>query len=544
MSYAKHLDPSKTPQSEPIPGTMQVPNSAGGYSFKIDKWAQLDRFLILGAEGGSYYATERALTLDNADAVKACVELDGPRTVRRVVEISESGRAPKNEPAIMVLAYCAKKGDEATRRAAHAALPRVCRIGTHLHHFAEYVQAFGGWGRGTRNAVARWYQRDAKDVAHQVVKYQSRDGWSNRDLLRLSHPQPPTKEHGAIYNWIVKGEGPKEEWSKGAAVELIWAVEQAKKADVATLLRLIRDHRLPRECIPTEHLNEPRVWAALLEHMKPEAMIRNLAKMTAVGLLKPMSQDAAFIRERLTDVERLRKARLHPIKVLAALLTYASGHGVRGSLSWNPVQEIVSALDVAFYKTFETVEPTGKRTMLAMDVSGSMDGGVVAGVPGLSPRIASAAMAMVTAATEARHMFIGFASGGVHRSYAYGSSRSAEIVDLPLTSRMDLGTVCRTMAAVPFGGTDCALPMMHALERKLEVDTFVVYTDSETWAGNIHPVQALQKYRKETGIPAKLVVVGMVSNGFTIADPNDAGMLDVVGFDTAAPAVMADFARG
>jgi 60 kDa SS-A/Ro ribonucleoprotein len=35
-----------------------------------------------------------------------------------------------------------------------------------------------------------------------------------------------------------------------------------------------------------------------------------------------------------------------------------------------------------------------------------------------------------------------------------------------------------------------------------------------------------------------------VSNGFSIADPNDAGMLDIVGFDTAAPQVLADFVKG
>ena len=75
------------------------------------------------------------------------------------------------------------------------------------------------------------------------------------------------------------------------------------------------------------------------------------------------------------------------------------------------------------------------------------------------------------------------------------------------------------------------------------MDAFVIYTDSETWAGETHPVQALRQYREKTGIAAKLVTVGMVSNGFSIADPNDAGMLDVVGFDTAAPAVIADFIR-
>ena len=58
------------------------------------------------------------------------------------------------------------------------------------------------------------------------------------------------------------------------------------------------------------------------------------------------------------------------------------------------------------------------------------------------------------------------------------------------------------------------------------------------------PVQALQEYRRKLGIPAKLVVVGMTANGFSIADPNDGGMLDVVGFDAATPQLISDFIAG
>jgi 60 kDa SS-A/Ro ribonucleoprotein len=94
---------------------------------------------------------------------------------------------------------------------------------------------------------------------------------------------------------------------------------------------------------------------------------------------------------------------------------------------------------------------------------------------------------------------------------------------------------------VQFGATDCAQPMLWAMRHRVEADAFVVYTDNETWAGDVHPVEALWQYRERTGIPAKLVVVGMASTGFSIADPNDAGMLDVVGFDTAAPNAIADF---
>jgi 60 kDa SS-A/Ro ribonucleoprotein len=87
------------------------------------------------------------------------------------------------------------------------------------------------------------------------------------------------------------------------------------------------------------------------------------------------------------------------------------------------------------------------------------------------------------------------------------------------------------------GGTDCALPMLWAARNKLNVSGFVTYTDSETWAGNIHPAQALRQYRSEFFGDAKAVVVGMTSNGFTLADPNDRGMLDVVGFDTSVRAL-------
>jgi 60 kDa SS-A/Ro ribonucleoprotein len=98
------------------------------------------------------------------------------------------------------------------------------------------------------------------------------------------------------------------------------------------------------------------------------------------------------------------------------------------------------------------------------------------------------------------------------------------------------------MAALPMGGTDCALPMLYAMDQKLKVDVFCIYTDSETWAGEIQPVQALDQYRQKMGIPAKLVVVGMTSNGFSLADPSDSGMLDCVGFSTDTPTVISNFA--
>jgi 60 kDa SS-A/Ro ribonucleoprotein len=137
-------------------------------------------------------------------------------------------------------------------------------------------------------------------------------------------------------------------------------------------------------------------------------------------------------------------------------------------------------------------------------------------------------MSLVTAATEARHTFVGF---------------TTELSMLSISPRQRLDDVVAEIERHPMGGTDCAQPMVWAQKHRVDVDTFVIYTDNETGAGSVHPVQALRAYRDARGIPAKLVVVGMTSTGFSVADPADAGMLDVVGFDTAAPPVIADFAR-
>jgi 60 kDa SS-A/Ro ribonucleoprotein len=152
-------------------------------------------------------------------------------------------------------------------------------------------------------------------------------------------------------------------------------------------------------------------------------------------------------------------------------------------------------------------------------------------------------MALVTAATEPECETIAFSApagggyGGMHGGGESGITR------VTLSPRMRLDDVIKRIRAIPMGGTDCALPMVWARRNGLKVSGFITYTDSETWAGSIHPAQALRLYRDEFVSDAKAVVVGMTSNGFTLADPNDRGMLDVVGFDTTVPAVIADFVR-
>src|SRR5260370_11655295 len=180
----------KTPQMAAlVDRPEQVQNSAGGYLWPVDNWMRLERFLILGSEGGTYYVCERKLILENAIAVRECLNADGLRVVRIVEEISVSGRAPKNDPALFVLALAAspKFADAKTNAAPLEALPRVARAGRHLSTFVALVANLRGGGRGLRSAVADWYlSKPAAELAHQMIKYQRRGRWTHSALLRLS----------------------------------------------------------------------------------------------------------------------------------------------------------------------------------------------------------------------------------------------------------------------------------------------------------------------------------------------------------------------
>lgn len=512
----------------------QIENSSGAFVYKVDEWQKLDRFLILGTEGGSYYATEQKLTKENAKNVAKLIKKNGVKVVDRVVEVSLEGLAPNNDPALFVLAMASAEGDVETRRAAYLALPKVARIGTHLFHFAQFREQFAGWGKGMRKAVERWYnEKDVDKVAFQLGKYQSRDGWSHRDLMRLAHVNPgEDAQRSTVYKWAVDSSSVDRGVLREAS-PILDAYEEIKKTDNdKRVLELVTEFNLPLEMVPTDKRNR-KVYEAMLDNFGITALIRNLGKLSELGILDSKNfSDVNRVVERLTDEDAIQKGRVHPISILISMLTYKQGHGVKGKLTWTPNAKVVDALDEAFYMAFKTIEPTGKRILIALDVSSSMGMQGWESIPNtfLTARDASAAMSMAVARTEKNYMVCGFCN---------------TFKELNITGKQSLPQVIKTVSGLPFGSTDCSLPMTWAIQNKAKFDAFIVYTDNETnHYSSLQPATALKRYRDQMGIDAKLIVNGMVANDFTIADPNDPGMLDVVGFDASAPQIISRFIKG
>lgn len=510
-----------TPQTQPIPGSNQVRNNAGGYVYQVSDKSRLERFLILGTEGGTYYQGERELTKENAGFLINYCTASPVEFFETVRDVSVKGRAYKQNPTLFSFAIACSFGTPESKAAALREVSSICRTGTMLFQFNKYLEQFRGRGRAVNTAVANWYlNRNIDSLQNQLVKYQGRDGWTQRDLLRLSKPKPDTDARKNAFAWVVG-----KEYST-AELPMIAAFEAAKAAkDVNDVVAAITEGKLPWEAVPSEWLREPKVWEAILPHLGLNALFRNLARLTNIGLVAPNSAAAKLVAERLTDAEQIANQRVHPMQVLLALTTYRAGRGVKGDLNWNPVASVIDAVDDAFYMSFGNVPSTGKRRLIALDVSGSMTMPVMN--THLSCRDATAALAMLAVRSEEMEV--------------YTKGFSTQFVNLPFTKKMDLAAAVNTVNRLPFQGTDCSLPMVWALQNKIEVDSFEVYTDNETYAGRMHPVQALKQYRDTTGIPAKLVVNGMTATNFTIADPSDPGMLDVVGFDASAPQAISYF---
>ncbi len=515
-----------TPQIQPIPGreAEMKQNHAGGFTFTLTHWGVFDRFLLLGSEQGGYYVGERDVTKQSFDVVKRCLAEDGVRVVNRLVEFSLAGRAPKNDPAVVALALAAVHGDPCTVAAAYEALPKVARTGTWLFLFVSILDSLGKWNAAAKRGVAAWYtSKTVEKLAVQLLKYQQRHGWAHRDVLRLAHVKPADDVQSSLFRHSVTGELPE------GAPQILVDFELLKRApDKQTVLKLVEgSDLLTWEMVPTQFLTDADVLFALMKNMGLTALIRKLGALTAHGVLAPLSEGAKLTISKLSDADALRRGRVHPVTLLQAFKQYQTGHGEKGSLLWTPDQRVLDALNDAFYEAFGTAERTDENYLLGVDISGSMQGARVNGSPNLTAAEVAAVMAMAIARNQPNHCIVGF---------------NQKLVELKVSPTMRLdGAMAALNQHWDGGGTDCAKAFEYALQRQLPVDRVVCLTDNETYAGAQAPVQALHRLRQGIGRFVKSAVIGTSVSEFTIADPNDAGMVDIAGFDSAAAQIIAQF---
>lgn len=430
------------------------------------------------------------------------------------------------------------------RRAALSAASKMIRQASQLFQLVDLTDHQRGWGRIFHKLVEDFYnESDARELAYQIIKYGQRNGWTHADALRKTKIKPANQVVSNLYGWttgkwntaeVTPSQARDKRGFISDALTVVWAADAARAAQTEKeVVKLIRDYDLPREAIEranTAWLKSPKVWEALLEKMPANALVRNLRTMAEVGLLKPTSDSERLVVSKLLNKDLMKSARVHPMKFIQAAAMYAPEflHISGVSNSYNVSQAILDALQDALESSFEAVEPTGKIMMISLDVSGSMSWNQLESAKPLYPYQASAIMGLEIAKSETFYMVNAF---------------SGHLVDLKFSKRMGIGGAIEAVSHQSAGSTNIGLPIEKALNENLKIDGFVIITDNDLNQG-YHPTTLLNKYRNKINPDARLVVLGMQSNGITVCDPNDAGQLDYMGFNTDTPKVVKDFVAG
>ena len=514
--------------SQPIVGRSKEMSktNGGGFAFTVDDFTKLDRFLNLGATTGTFYLSAKAQQYSSFDAVVNCINEDGMRTINRIVEVSSKGLAHKNDHAIYALALVFKHGSVEVKNAAKDNFCKVVRTGTHLFMFVDFIKKMRGFGKLVRNAINSWYEsKDTKSMAFQVSKYQNREGWSHKDVFRLAHPKfGKTTNKNKIAKWAMGGLNALDSKAADEGIKLLQGVELVRKATTEKeVVKLITQYGLQREHIPTQFLNKDAVQEAMLPYMGATALIRNLGNMSASGLLSQFSGASKAVIAKLEDRDWLKAGRIHPLTILVAQRIYAQGRGMLGSNTWNVNNNILEALESAFYSSFDLITPTGKNFMYGIDVSGSMSSRF--NDTPLSYCEVAAVLAMAHVRTEKYVDVKGFASN---------------LVDLGITKNDSLKSASDKCKKNNFGSTN---PSALIAAAGSNVDCFIVITDNEVNCGS-HVSTQLSNYRKSAANKnAKMVVCGLAVNNFSIADPKDPNMLDIAGFSPDLTTVITNFVQ-
>ena len=521
--YLKYLQPT---QQQPIPGRNMIKNNAGGYSFQISDQERLERFLLLGTEGGTYYVSEDKLTAENASFVIDYIKRDAMSVFRTVKMFSAEGRAPKYNSILFTYALLLTFGDDTTRSVAYQWLPEICYTPTQLFQLLTYLKPLRGWSRGLRKAVASWYlERDNEKLAYQMIKYRQRSGYTHRDVLRLCHVKCKDPVKNNILKYAV-GKLPGNSLDLPGQIRCFEGLSQLdaecwKGQGLVYTLESIKFNRLTWEMIPTEQLNNSEVLISLLSEMPPTALMRNLNRYAYNGLTDGNNVCVGQICAKLRDLDKLKLNKVHPVNVINSMMTYKQGHGDKGGKTWVPNQHILDALHDTYDLAMQTVTPTNKRLLLGIDVSYSMSSSAS------SMKMSCSQLSMVLAHTLLRTepTIDIMAFDTEPRSFPFGKRSSLDEI---------------LAFNPPGGGTDCGVPLGYALQNGIPYDAIIIITDNESWAGNIHAVKALEILRRK--LPKlKVIEIALASTPCSSFPQDDPNVLRIVGFDASVITLLQEF---
>ncbi len=468
--------------------------------------AGCQRFLLTGCDSGVYRADRFLPAPERAQTFVRALEAAGPETFQELTSFSNA--RPETRLFALALAASPRFASPDTVSLALAALPSVAAKARDLVSFAAYAASLRGWGRGLRSAVADWYcVQNANELVAQILWRPAKYISQHRALLRRAHPKSRDAAQNALFQWIANGGRPGHLASPGS-LRLVDGFARIAGAETEReAVQCIEDYRLQPSQVPKRWKSSPRIWEALFDHMTYRQLLRHLPVMTSSGLLGRGSEYTALAVARLADRRRVRTASIQPLRAIQAMRLYRTATA-------RPVESIFDALDETFHLSLANVAAIGKRVLVAVDATGSMQATPTWGMPEVPAALSAAALGLSFAHACGRHCVpVAF-----HRQ-----ARPLQRFD----TKSVLTDALNEVRATP-SRSDAVSVIRYAVENRIPADAFVVLTDR---IESTSLAEAFDRYREKTNAEAKLVLVTLAGGESGVVADTDSTLV-VSGMNT------------
>jgi len=484
----------RTPKrSESAPITTRDPHGSPAWTMPIEE--AFIQTLLTNTLGNTFYASQKEMVADAERVVDKMLEKDPAFAAKAIVYARRDGFMRTVPIYALVRLWETAPQLAASITSLVLGTPNDLRDFTSMRMQRRRVAGKTSiGGRSIKTCIGDWMNEHVDE--YRAIKYgaEGHEGFSLRDMLRIYHPGGAGTN--PVFNWIMSGSPDREGKTVDlTAVERITAYEALKCAatDVEKA-KLIEKGGLPHEVATSFAGNSKVVWNAIVPQLPVFALLRNLATLERHGVL---ADHRKWICDKLTDGGTIRKSKILPFR-FAGAINYVKDAQVKDALR--------GALDLSF----DSVPDIEGRTVVFVDISGSMGDGCWGQQlhgdktpPGGYLRIASifGVCMMRKAKLDGRMMLF-----------------DTRVDEFPVSMRDSILTQAERVATR--GGTDTGCTIKWMIDNNEKADNIILITDEQQNAGRPF-VDRLDEYRQKVNRKAKAFIIDVAPYMTALVPPTD-----------------------
>ena len=229
-----------------------------------------------------------------------------------------------------------------------------------------------GWHSSMKTMISKWYNnKTIYELISEITNNNVYNNWSHKDIIKLAHVKIKDNDKNKLIKYIVQD---FKSIDKNLFTYL-YAYQHLKYIKTENeVIQYILDYNFTRDQIPSYWLNNHSIWRTLLNNMSTITLLKNLNKMTLIGLFYNNPDIINIVLHKLNESNDI-----NPFQYLITLKLYKL-------LNKQMIPTILNTLDNLLQKSIinNNYNLYQKKILIGVDISYNMLNTTVNGIKYLS----------------------------------------------------------------------------------------------------------------------------------------------------------------